>query len=115
MEVRHGALEGESLPVRAIGSHGVEGVCHRKNAGKRGIVWAAKTVRISCSVPALMVIADNGSLLRAQTKVLDDAFADERMGLDYRELIICELAWFVENGIVDPDLADVVECATEPK
>src|SRR5690606_7682417 len=79
---------------------------------------AGEPVRVAVAVPALMVVADHPRDVAQERNGLQDVLADLGMAADRDVLLLRQTAGLVQDAVVDPDLADVVEepaVAQEPQ
>src|SRR5437867_1370229 len=58
IELAERHVDRESLPVRSVGRHGVEGVGHRDDSSRQRDLVAGQLARVAPAVPALVVVGD---------------------------------------------------------
>jgi len=104
-----GLVDREALTVGPVAGHGVEGVGHGDDGGVQGDGVALDVVGVALAVIALMVVQDGVLDVAVEVDVLDDLGADHGMLFDEGTLLRVQLGRLVEDGVVDADLADVVE------
>ncbi len=79
---------------------------------------AGQAVRISLAVDLLVMAACNlgdGTKIAGKMKLLEDRFGLNGMGVHLFPLFGGEDAIFQQNGVADPDFADVVEHRRQPE
>ena len=106
----------ESLFIAPFAGQRVIHIRHGDQLCADGDIVALQPVRVSPAVPALVVPA--GDLVGGlQQRLVCKAFsllqhlcAQHTVGLDHRKFFCGQLAGLVQDGFVNADLADIVQC-----
>ena len=104
-------FDGHALAVGAVAGHRVEGVGHGDDAGDERDLVAGELERIAAAVPLFVVMQHGGQHVGELLDVGENAVAQLGVLLDVLELGVGQLARLAEHGVVDADLADVVQQA----
>ena len=102
---------GEPAAVGAGARHGVERVGDGEDAGRQRDRLAGEARGVAGAVEALVVVAHAGQEVVELLEVGEDVDADLDVRLDQPVLLRRERAGLLQDGVVDADLADVVEQA----
>ena len=94
----------------AVGGHRLVGVGDREDARLERDRLAGEARRVSAPVDAL-VVGEHPVADVAQVGVLEDPRAELRVAADLLPLAVVQRAGLVEDGVGDPQLADVVQHA----
>jgi hypothetical protein len=69
---------------------------------------------ITRAVPIFVMQLNSRQKWRETLHTLENAPADDRVLLDERKLLGCELAWFLQYGVSDSNLSNVVKQCANP-
>ena len=97
--------------VRTVGDHRVPCVGDRDQARAEGNRGARETVRITLTIEALVVVANDRKVVRGAAEWRADSFAFDGVPPHRRRLALVERARFQQDGLGHRDLPDVMEHA----
>ncbi len=109
MKVLGDLLLGPGAAVDPVVAHDVEGVGQSEDSGRQRDILPGQTVGVAAPVPALVVVPDTRDDRSEAAHRLDDL--GPLGGVLHHQLALraVESARLVEDGVRDPDLADVVQ------
>src|SRR5262249_35263873 len=99
----------KSLAIRPVGRHRVVRVAHEDDARLERDVLAGNPIGIAGAVVALVAVTHDRADILEPVDGRDDALTELRMLLDQPALAVRQRARLRQDGLGDPDLADVVE------
>ena len=100
-----------SLPVDPVGRQRIICVRHGNNPGNLGNLFPFQSVRISCAVVPFMMIMGADADIGIIPDTGKNLVSQHRMLLDFLIFFRCQVCLFVDNGVRDADLSDVVQHA----
>src|SRR5207245_3449987 len=103
---------GKSPAIRTIAGHCLEGVTGMNDASLDRNVFAAQSVRISATIPSLMLGAHHRAHGCQKWDGGDDPLADHRVLAHHGHLFLIQGSRLVEHVARNADLADIVEQGT---
>ena len=106
----HAAI-GHGVAVGPLVAHGVVGVGHRQNPGQHRDLLGRQAVGIALAVVPFVVVEHAGQQVANLPQLRQDPVADGHVLLDVLLLLTRERALFPQHGILDADLAHVVQQA----
>ena len=84
-------------------------ICNGDYSCRLGNLLFFEAVRIACTVVLLMVASSAPCKVRHFFDISQDTATQNRVLLYQLELLVCELAVFIDDGVRDTDLSDVVK------
>ena len=100
---RHGCAIGP------IGGQRVENIGGRYDPDFEGYLGLLKPAWITVAVELFVMASGNGGKILEGCDTRQDHFAERRMLLHRDPLVVVQFGGFVEDGVADPELADVVQ------
>ncbi len=104
-------FEGKRIAIRALGPKGVKHICNRENARVQGEFLCVQSAPITFAIKALVVGSRVITKIREGGDAAQNLVGEVRMPADGVEFLRGQLSRFLEDGIGNAKLADIVEQA----
>ncbi len=108
----HRFADGKSAPERTLRSQRVQTIHRRKNPRADGNLLAFQALRISRSIPLLMVRLHDGSHSRGEIHARQHFRAGHGMGFHFFPFLLRESSGLQQNMVGNSQLADVIDQAS---
>ncbi|MDF2757802.1 MAG: DNA-binding response regulator, partial [Thermomicrobiales bacterium] len=95
--------------IDTIRRHGVKRIGHGDDASAQRNALALETIRVSRTVPPLMMVPDGIDAVFVGLETADDVGADGRVLLDLLTFLVAQLPWLFQGAIPRANLAQVVD------
>ena len=99
----------QGIPVTAFGGHGIIGIGDGDDSGVFGDILALEAVRVTLPVVPFMMIVGTDAQVGRLLYAGENLIAVNRMHFDLGKFLGGQLAFLVEDIILDADLAHVME------